>query len=126
MVNYYYYSFNMSSLFKFFNKLFLIFSLMYTGYYTLKFQWIRNYMNFGICPELPAMLAICQIMNILNIFCSCCFCNRILGFIIYMVAYYFYFKEVCYDEYDKTVPELIECFEVQILMQVFYLVLCII
>jgi hypothetical protein len=53
MVNYYYYSFNMSSLFKFFNKLFLMFSLMYTGYYTLKFQWIRNYMNFGICPELP-------------------------------------------------------------------------
>ena len=63
------------------------------------------------------MLAICQIMNILNICCSCCFCNRILGFIVYMVAYYFYFKllkpytfEVCYDEYDKTVPDLIKFF----------------
>lgn len=108
------------------SRLFLLISFLYTGYYTFENHWIRDYMNFGICPYLPVLLLITQLMNFINIVCcvKCCCClQNILSLAIYMTNYISYFYQLCYDDYDRTIPELIKCFEFNLLMQTIYIIL---
>ena len=112
---------------KFIARIFLLMSFVYTGYYTIKDNWIRDYMYFGICPALPLLLLITQLQNFINVMCSCKCCwyiQFLFTFIIYLSNYISYSQKLCYDEYDKTIPELIDCFEFNILMQTIYVLLC--
>lgn len=108
------------------SRLFLLISFLYTAYYTFENHWIRDYMYFGICPYLPALLLITQLMNFINIVCciKCCCClKNLLSLTIYMTNYVSYFYQLCYDDYDRTIPELIKCFEFNLLMQTIYIIL---
>ena len=109
-------------------RVFILMSFVYTSYYTIKDNWIRDYMYFGICPSLPFLLLIAQLQNIINILCSfkCCrYIQLAFTIIIYASNYISYFNKWCYDDYDKTIPELIDCFEFNILMQTCYVLFCI-
>lgn len=105
---------------------FLLSSFIYTFYYTLKNDWISGYMNFGICPSLPLLLLVTQLQNFVNIIC-CCKCYRYLQFIFTIIFYSLniisYICKLCYDDYDKTMPDLINCFEFNLLMQTFYIII---
>ena len=102
----------------------LLFSGVFTVFYTISENWISEWRDFGICPELPVSLALCMVGNaIMFIYCickmlckccPCCFFFNLVAFASYIFSYYVIIKNLCYDDYINTFPDLIHCFWAQI------------